>query len=63
MTDERRDAQLVARVPTSLLGRVDAYAAKKRKATGENVTRADAVCFLLASALDREGIGAKRAKA
>ena len=62
MSDERRDAQLVARVPTSLLERVDAYAAKTRKATGENVTRADAVCMLLASALDREGIKAPKGK-
>ena len=63
MSDERRDAQLVARVPTSLLERVDAYAAKRRKATGENVTRADAVCLLLASALEREEIKAKKGKA
>ncbi len=57
------DAQLVARVPTSLLDRVDAYATKLRKATGENVTRGDAVRLLLASALDREGIKPRKAKA
>lgn len=63
MTDERSDAQLVARIPSSLLERVDAYATKLRKTTGDNVTRGDAVRLLLASALDREGIKAKKAKA
>jgi hypothetical protein len=62
MADERSDAQLVARIPTSLLERLDAYAIKLRKATGDNITRGDAVRLLLASALDREGIKSKKGR-
>jgi hypothetical protein len=59
MTDEPNDAQFVLRLPTSLLERVDAWATKRRKETGENVSRADAMRFLLVRALGGEAGNAK----
>jgi len=53
MTDEVKDAQLVVRMPTALLERLDAYAERLRAdMPGAKWARADVARMLLSKALD-----------
>jgi hypothetical protein len=53
MGDETKDEQMVVRLPSALLGRLDAYAERmRREMPGPAWKRSDIVRMLLAKALD-----------
>lgn len=64
MDDERNDGQLVVRIPSTLLGRLDAYAERlAAEMPGARWSRANVARMLLTKALDLvEGETPKKSK-